>query len=356
MKKLLSVLLASLMVISLVACAQQTAPATTEAAAESVETAVESEAPAGPRTVRVGVSIYTFDDAFMTLYRNELARYFESKNNDQVTYEVTMQDGKNDQAEQTNQIDNFIAQGYDVLILNLVQSTSAATVMDKCAAAGIPVVFINREPSESDMQSHNTGDYAGKFTYVGADARQSGRFQGELIADLENKGDLNGDGKLQYVMIEGDPENVDAQYRTEFSISQYKEKTGNEVECLDDQVGNWQRAEGQRLAANALTQYGDQIEVIFCNNDDMAMGAKVAIEAAGRKINENIYLVGVDALAEAVEAVIAGEMTGTVLNDHNGQSHAAVDCAIAAANGEALELYNWVDYVKVTPENASQYK
>ena len=356
MKKLLSVLLASLMVISLVACAQQTAPATTEAAAESVETAVESEAPAGPRTVRVGVSIYTFDDAFMTLYRNELARYFESKNNDQVTYEVTMQDGKNDQAEQTNQIDNFIAQGYDVLILNLVQSTSAATVMDKCAEAGIPVVFINREPSESDMQSHNTGDYAGKFTYVGADARQSGRFQGELIADLENKGDLNGDGKLQYVMIEGDPENVDAQYRTEFSISQYKEKTGNEVECLDDQVGNWQRAEGQRLAANALTQYGDQIEVIFCNNDDMAMGAKVAIEAAGRKINENIYLVGVDALAEAVEAVIAGEMTGTVLNDHNGQSHAAVDCAIAAANGEALELYNWVDYVKVTPENASQYK
>ena len=356
MKKLLSVLLASLMVISLVACAQQTAPATTEAAAESVETAVESEAPAGPRTVRVGVSIYTFDDAFMTLYRNELARYFESKNNDQVTYEVTMQDGKNDQAEQTNQIDNFIAQGYDVLILNLVQSTSAATVMDKCAAAGIPVVFINREPSESDMQSHNTGDYAGKFTYVGADARQSGRFQGELIADLENKGDLNGDGKLQYVMIEGDPENVDAQYRTEFSISQYKEKTGNEVECLDDQVGNWQRAEGQRLAANALTQYGDQIEVIFCNNDDMAMGAKVAIEAAGRKINENIYLVGVDALAEAVEAVIAGEMTGTVLNDHNGQSHAAVDCAIAAANGEALELYNWVDYVKVTPENARQYK
>ncbi len=354
MKKFLSVLLASLMVISLVACAQQqatTAPAETAAEAEA-EAPVEE----GHKTVRVGVSIYTFDDAFMTLYRNELNRYFESKNTDQVTYEVTMQDGKNDQAEQTNQIDNFIAQGYDVLILNLVQSTSAATVMDKCAAAGIPVVFINREPSEADMNSHNTGDYAGKFTYVGADARQSGRFQGELIADLPNKGDINGDGKLQYVMIEGDPENVDAQYRTEFSISQYKEKSGLDVECLDDQVGNWQRAEGQRLAANALTQYGDQIEVIFCNNDDMAMGAKVAIEAAGRTINDNIYLVGVDALAEAVEAVLAGEMTGTVLNDHNGQSHAAVDSAIKAANGEALDLYNWVDYVKVTPENASQYR
>ena len=348
MKKFLSVLLATLMVVSLVACGQKAA--TTDAGNTAATEA------AGPKTVRVGVSIYTFDDAFMTLYRNGLSRYFESKNTDQVKYEVTMQDGKNDQAEQTNQIDNFIAQGYDVLILNLVQSTSAATVMDKCATAGIPVVFINREPSESDMQGHNVGNYAGKFTYVGADARQSGRFQGELIADLPNKGDINGDGKLQYVMIEGDPENVDAQYRTEFSISQYKEKSGLDVECLDDQVGNWQRAEGQRLAANALTQYGDQIEVIFCNNDDMAMGAKVAIEAAGRKINENIYLVGVDALAEAVEAVLAGNMTGTVLNDHNGQSHAAVDCAIDAANGKALELYNWVDYVKVTPENANQYK
>ena len=345
MKKLLSALLAMVMVLSLVACGQKAATTTaTEAAA------------AGAKTVRVGVSIYTFDDAFMTLYRNELNKYFASKSNDQVKYEVTMQDGKNDQSEQTNQIDNFITQGYDVLILNLVQSTSAATVMDKCAAAGIPVVFINREPSESDMNSHNTGNFAGKFTYVGADARQSGRFQGELIADLPNKGDLNGDGKLQYVMIEGDPENVDAQYRTQFSISQYKEKSGLDVECLDDQVGNWQRAEGQRLAANALTQYGDKIEVIFCNNDDMAMGAKVSIEAAGRKINDNIYLVGVDALAEAVDAVIAGDMTGTVLNDHVGQSHKAVDCAIDAASGKSLSLYNWVDYVKVTPENASQYK
>lgn len=345
MKKILSVLLATLMVVSLVACGQKAATTTaTEAAA------------AGAKTVRVGVSIYTFDDAFMTLYRNELSKYFASKSNDQVKYEVTMQDGKNDQSEQTNQIDNFITQGYDVLILNLVQSTSAATVMDKCAAAGIPVVFINREPSEADMQSHNTGNFAGKFTYVGADARQSGRFQGELIADLPNKGDINGDGKLQYVMIEGDPENVDAQYRTQFSISQYKEKTGLDVECLDDQVGNWQRAEGQRLAANALTQYGDKIEAIFCNNDDMAMGAKVSIEAAGRKINDNIYLVGVDALAEAVDAVIAGEMTGTVLNDHIGQSHKAVDCAVDAASGKSLQLYNWVDYVKVTPQNASQYK
>ena len=345
MKKLLSALLAMVMVLSLVACGQKAATTTaTEAAA------------AGTKTVKVGVCIYKFDDAFMTLYRNELEKYLKSKSNDQVTYEVTIMDGKNDQAEQTNQIDNFIVQGYDVLILNLVQSSGAATIMQKCKDAKIPVVFINREPSESDMSSNNTGDYAGKFTYVGADARQSGKFQCELIADLPNKGDINGDGKLQYVMIEGDPENVDAKYRTEFSISQYKEKAGLEVDQLLDQVGMWDRAKGQQIAQDALTQFGNQIEVIFCNNDDMALGAKASIEAAGRKVGTDIYLVGVDALAEAVQAVMDGAMTGTVLNDHVGQSHTAADCAIDAANGKSLQLYNWVDYVKVTPENASQYK
>ena len=343
MKKILSVLLAAMMVVSLAACGQKAATGAQGGAA-------------GAKTVKVGVCIYKFDDAFMTLYRNELDKYFKSKSNADVTYEVTIMDGKNDQAEQTNQIDNFIVQNYDVLILNLVQSSGAATIMQKCKDANIPVVFINREPSEADMSANNTGDYAGKFTYVGADARQSGKFQGELIADLTNKGDINGDGKLQYVMIEGDPENVDAKYRTQFSISQYKDKAGLDVDQLLDQVGMWDRAKGQQIAQDALTQYGDQIEVIFCNNDDMALGAKASIEAAGRTVGENIYLVGVDALAEAVQAVMDGAMTGTVLNDHVGQSHTAVDCAIDAANGKSLQLYNWVDYVKVTPENASQYK
>lgn len=360
MKKVLSLVLASLMILSLVACAKPAANNSstqeTTAAVAAAETPAPTTAPAGPKTVKVGVSIYKFDDNFMTLYRNEIEKYFQTKNNDQVKYEVTIMDGKNDMAEQTNQIDNFIAQGYDVLILNLVQSTAAATVMDKCASANIPVIFINREPSKEDMSNHNTGNWAGRFTYVGADARQSGKFQGELIADLSNKGDLNGDGKLQYIMIQGDPENVDAQYRTEFSISQYKDKSGLDVECLDSQVGMWDQPKGQEICANALTKYGDKIETVFCNNDAMALGAMQAIEAAGRKVNENIYLVGVDALAEAVDAVIDGKMTGTVLNDHIGQSHSAVDAAIKVVNGEKLEQYYWVDYVKVTPENAKNYK
>ena len=336
MKKLLSVLLAALMVFALVGCGSKT------------------EEAAGPKTVKVGVSIYKFDDTFMTNYRNEIAAYFETLNTDEVTYQVDIMDGKNDMAEQTNQIDNFITQGYDVLILNLVQSSAAQTIVDKVAEAGIPTVFINREPAAEVMSSH-ADDFAGKFCYVGADARQSGKMQGEIIADLADKGDLNGDGTLQYIMIVGDPENVDAQYRTEFSISQYQEVTGMPVECLHQEQGMWDRDKGHEIAANALTQYGDKIEVIFANNDDMADGALTAIKEAGRTVGTDIYLVGVDANDYAVADVLEGTFTGTVLNDAVGQSHGAVDAAIKAANGEALETYYWVDYVKVTSANAAEY-
>lgn len=331
MKKFLSMLLVAVMAVTLAACG-------------SGNTGGEA------KTVQVGVSIYKFDDNFMTLYRQEIEAYFETLNTDEVTYEVTVQDAKNDMAEQTNQIDNFITQDYDVLIINLVQSTSAATIIDKCEAAGKPCIFINREPSEEDMAK-----YEGMITYVGADARQSGKFQGELISDLDNKGDLNGDGKLQYVMVVGDPENVDAQYRTEYSISQYIEKSGLEVDKIDEQRGDWDQAKGQEIVANALAGgRGSEIEVVFCNNDAMALGAAQAITAAGRTVGEDIYLVGVDALDEAVELVKTGGMTGTVLNDHVGQSHAAVDAAVKAVNGEKLDAYYWVDYVKVTPESLAE--
>jgi methyl-galactoside transport system substrate-binding protein len=250
-------------------------------------------------------------------------------------------------AEQTNQIDTFITQGMDVIILNLVQTSSAEVLIDKVVGAGIPLILINREP----LGDNGDESYEGIINnpgvcYVGADARQSGTYQGEIVLALDNKGDINGDGVVSYVMIIGDPENPDAQYRTEFSIKALTD-AGVEVKALVENVGNWDQTKGQEIAAAALAQLGDEIEVIFCNNDGMALGAAAAIEAAGRVVGEDIYLLGVDALDECQEMVQAGTMTGTVLNDHIGQSHAAVDAAVAALNGEALQNYYWVDYLKV---------
>ena len=115
---------------------------------------------------------------------------------------------------------------------------------------------------------------------------------------------------------------------------------------------DWDQTKGQEITANALSQYGDKIDVVFCNNDAMALGALQAIEAAGRTVNKDIYLVGVDALVEVVENVMNDKMTGTVFNDYMGQAKTAADMAVKFLNGETVDPVNMVDYVKVTPDNA----
>ncbi len=368
-RKVTAMALASCMILSMTACggskpAETTAAATeaattaaateaaTEAAkeAETTAAAVAEAAGADMSDKKVGISIYKFDDNFMTLYRTELERYltedlgFKKEN-------ITIQDGKGDQAEQTNQIQNFIASGVDVMILNLVQASSAPQVTDMCKDANIPVVYINREPDVAEEERWASESI--NATYVGADARQSGTFQGEEIVETSNKGDINGDGKVSYIMVQGDPENVDAQYRTEFSIKALTD-AGLEVEELLLQRGDWDQAKGQQIVQDALTQFGDKIEVVFCNNDAMALGALQAIDAAGRKVNEDIYLVGVDALTEAVQNVVDGKMTGTVFNDHFSQAQTAADVAVKFLSGEKVDPVNMVDYVKVTSANAAE--
>ena len=342
MNKFLKIAAASAMSLSLVACGSGSSSST-----DSSSTSSES----GNADKKVGVCIYQFSDNFMTLFRTELENYLIeqgfSKDN------ITIVDGANDQATQTNQIQNFITDGVDVLIINPVNSSSAATITDMVTDANIPLVYINREPDSDEEQRWEDEDL--KVSYVGCDARQSGTFQGEIIADvgLETL-DLNGNEKVDYIMIEGDPENIDAQYRTEYSVKAL-EDAGLEVNCLDDQLGNWDQATAQGLVANALSAH-PETEVVFCNNDSMALGAFQAISAAGRTVGKDIWLVGVDALDEALDKVESGEMTGTVFNDHISQSHTAADVAIKFINGETPDHYVGCDYVKVTKDNVADIK
>ena len=156
-------------------------------------------------------------------------------------------------------------------------------------------------------------------------------------------------------MIMGDPENSDAQFRTEYSIK-YLTDNGVEVNKLFEQTGNWAQAQGQELVASELSKEGDDIEVVFCNNDGMAMGALEAIKGAGRTVGTDIYLVGVDAIPEACEAVKNGEMTGTVLNDDLGQATAACESLLTMLDGkEITNKVNYVPYVMVTAANVDQY-
>ena len=351
MKKTLALLLAAVMMLALLtACGGGDKPADTNGGGQqqtqepagTPEPAPEAPAEAGT----IGVCIYQFTDAFMTTYRNALQEILEGKG-----YKVSTADGANDQAKQNEQINTFITQGVDALIINPVMTSAADQIIATVQAAGIPTVLINREPTPEQMAVYD------KLVYVGCDARQSGTMQGELILDTPNKGDINGDGKISYIMVQGDPENVDAQYRTEYSVKALTD-AGMEVEELNLTRGDWMRERGQEIVANDLAQFADQIEVVFCNNDDMAIGALQSIQAAGRKVNEDIYLVGVDALDAALNEVKNGNMTGTVLNDAVGQATAAVEQMELLLGGKTFasgEQSVYVDYVKVTPDNVDDF-
>lgn len=349
MKKLLAIALVACLALTMVACggSSSSAAASTSTPAESqAASAASSVAESVPAGGKVGVCIYKFDDAFMTTYRNALQEILEGKG-----YEVTVVDGNNDQAKQTEQINTFITQGVDALIINPVMTSAAAQIVSTVKDADIPTVLINREPTAEEMAAYD------KLVYVGCDAAQSGTFQGELILETETKGDINGDGKVSYIMIQGDPENIDAQLRTEYSVKALTD-AGVEVEQLDLQRGDWDRNKGQEICANDLSKFGDQIEVVFCNNDDMAIGALQAIKAAGRTVGEDIYLVGVDALDAALDAVKSGELTGTVLNDAKGQATQAVACMEELLGGKTYasgEQSVYVDYVKVTNGNVEDF-
>ena len=358
---MLAIILAIVLAMTFVSCASDSSSESELVAIESMfkdvvtqaekwvypsdQVGVEADAPAelAAGTYKVGVCIYTFEDTFMTYYYNEIEDYFKTLETDDVKFEVSIADGKNDMDVQLSQVDAFIADGVDVLIVNLVLAAGAKDVTVKAKEADIPLVYINREPASTDMQAL---DYEGRVCYVGADARQSGTIQGQIVANLPDRGDIDGDGVVRYITLVGDAENVDAQYRTIFSIKVLDDE-GISSMRLFEQRGDWVRAKGKELTSDALAQFGDAIDVIFANNDDMALGAIEACKEADKVVGTDLYIVSVDATALALDALAAGDLTGTVLNDHVNQSHTAINVAILAMSGYDLKDYYMVDYLAV---------
>lgn len=314
---------------------------------------------------KIGVTIYKFDDTFMSYVRNSIQASAKDK------IELTVQDSQYDQPKQNDQVDQFLTQGVTALAINLVDPTAVSVVIDKAKAKNVPVVFFNREPAAADMAKYD------KAYYVGAKAQQSGTMEGELVVDYWKShpdADKNKDGKIQYVMLRGDPSNSDASYRTEFSIKAI-EAAGLQTEKLADDTAMWDKIKGQEKTAAWLAKFADQIEVVLANNDDMALGAIEALKAAGYfKDGKYMPVVGVDATPPALDALEQGLLLGTVLNDAQKQGQATFDLANALATG-AKEIsssaaplagadgtasptgkYIWVPYVKVTKDNYKNFK
>lgn len=312
----------------------------------------------GADGIRVGVALYQQNDTFIATIVSSLeaaAREREADEGLKITLNIT--DGRGSQATQNEQIDRFLSTGYDVICVNLVDRTAAAVIVDKAKSAGIPLIFFNREPVREDIMRWD------KVYYVGAEAGKSGVMQGELVAEAYRADpealDRSGDGVLQYVMLEGEPGHQDSLLRTEYSI---KAVTSANVttEKLANDTANWNRGQAASRMSQWIDQFGGRIEVVFANNDDMALGALDACRAAG--VEPLPFVVGIDATPPACESLRAGELRGSVYNDSPGQAKAILDLSVALATGrspsEAVnfreEKYVWLPYHKVTPETLDE--
>lgn len=289
------------------------------------------EEPAEKTSIRIGVSLYKGDDTFINNIRSEMeekAKEYEQKNGIKVT--LDFQDAKGNQNTQNTQVERFISLGCDVLCINPVDRMAASSIIDKAMMAELPVVFFNRQPVEEDM---NRWD---QLYYVGVDAKETAILQGNIVVNLYRENpriiDLNGDGVVSYVLLEGENSHQDSLIRTEWSVQTLK--NGNvPIEKLAGAIANWERSQASAIMEQWLKEYGSDMELVISNNDDMALGAIDAIERAG---GSNMNLVGIDATVPGAEAVRAGKMLGTVSSDKETYAWAIVELAAAKARGQAI--------------------
>lgn len=309
-------------------------------------------------TLRVGVALYTQDDTFISAVAQDLERLAREAEGSSGNLKINLSvaDGRSNQTTQMEQIDQFLSRGCDVLCVNIVDRTAAAVLIDKAEEAGVPVIFFNRQPVAEDIQRWE------QIYYVGARAEEGGTLQGQLVLEAwqadQARWDRNGDGVVQYAMLEGEPGHQDALLRTEYSVKALTDG-GLEVEKLASDTANWNRGQAEAKMQQWLEKYGSEIEVVFANNDDMALGAIDAVQEAGLEMP---LVVGVDATAPALEAVAAGTLQGTVLNDAQGIAGAMLDLVLALSRGEdpaeAVNLedghYVWLSYRQITRETLEE--
>lgn len=319
-KGLALILISALTMGTLIGCGGGAPSNTNESSTEAQK---ENDLP------KIGATIYSFEDNFMSYQRRNIEKLSEGQ------AELLMNDSQNNQSRQIEQIDTMIAKGVNILAINLVDPKSAPTVIDKAKAENLPVVFFNKEPDEAAMQSYDNA------WYVGTTSEESGVIQGEVMAEgwkANPNWDKNGDGKIQYVMLKGEPGHPDAEARTKYSIETLN-KAGIETEELAMDAAMWDSTKATEKMDAWIAKNGDNIEMVICNNDGMALGAISSLEKAGYldgTPEKYVPVYGVDAIPEALDKIKSGKMAGTVLNDAKNQAKALVESCMNLVNGKEI--------------------
>lgn len=284
--------------------------------------------------LKIGVSMSQFDDTWLTYLRESMDKKAKSLP-DGVT--LQFEDARSDVVKQLSQVESFISQKVDALIVNPVDTAATQRITKAAVAAGIPLVYVNRRPDDPKLPE-------GVVT-VASDDLEAGRMQMQYLADkMGGKGDI--------VILLGDLANNSTTNRTK-GVKEVLAKYPD-IKIEQEQTGTWSRDKGMTLVNDWLTQ-GREFQAVVSNNDEMAIGAAMALKQAGTQ-KGSVLIAGVDGTPDGLNAIKKGEMAVSVFQDAKGQADGSIDTAVKMVKKQPVEQSVWVPYRLITPENVDQFK
>jgi inositol transport system substrate-binding protein len=287
----------------------------------------------------IGVSMALFDDNFLTVLRNGIQADADARG-----LSVQIEDAQNDVAKQLDQINNFIASGVSAIIVNPVDTSATQAMSDAAAAAGVPLVYVNRQPINVDSLPDNQAFVASNEV----DSSSQG------FVEQCNQWAAAGKTEVSVYVMQGELSNQAAVQRTQNYYDMMDGgKCAVKVTVIDQQTANWSRDQAQSLLTNWLST-GAPLDGILANNDEMAIGAIQAMKAAGIDMAA-VSVSGVDATQDALSAMQAGDLDVTVFQNAAGQGAGALDAATKLAAGESVDQKVYIPFELVTPSNVADY-
>lgn len=288
----------------------------------------------------IGVSMALFDDNFLTVLRNGIDDLAKGKEG----VDVQIEDAQNDVAKQLDQINNFIASGVDAIIVNPVDTSATQAMTDAAAAAKVPLVYVNREPTNVDTLPDTQA-------FVASNEIESGTLETFEVCKMLRAAGKAGGARV-YVMM-GELSNQAAVQRTKDVHDILGTDMCKFITIIDEQTANWSRDKAQDLMTNWLST-GEKFDAVIANNDEMAIGAIQAMKAANINMSD-VVVGGVDATQDALVSMAGGDLDITVFQNAAGQGAGALDAALKLAKGEKVEQKIYIPFELVTPSNISDY-
>ncbi len=276
----------------------------------------------------IGVSMLSLQNEFVVNLKDELLKSAKEKN-----IKLIINDAQRSAEKQVQQVESFIAQGVDAIILNPCEVEASSPAVDRAKAANIPIINVNSE----------TASLADAF--VGSKDEEAAKIAIDYIALVNNQ---SGNIAIMEGYI-GQAAQIKRQTGAKDALAGYPN-----IKVVANQTAEWDRAKGMSIMENWIQVHGKQLNAVFAQNDEMAMGALQAIEQAG--IKDKVVVVGIDAIDDALQAVQQGRLNATVYQDAKGQAQKAIDIAYRFIKKEEVSDKNiYVPFTLVTKENVEEY-